>query len=32
MKKAYLLRDKVQEVDLARHSDFEKEFIAALNF
>ena len=32
MKKLYLLRDRVQEVDLARHSDFEKEFIAALNF
>jgi uncharacterized 2Fe-2S/4Fe-4S cluster protein (DUF4445 family) len=30
--KAYLLRDKIQEVDLARHPDFEREFIAALNF
>ena len=32
MKKLYLLRDRVQEVDLVRHPDFEKEFIAALNF
>lgn len=30
--KAYLLRGRVQEIDLARHSDFEKEFLAALNF
>jgi len=30
--KAYLLRDKVQEIDLARHHNFEREFIAALNF
>jgi uncharacterized 2Fe-2S/4Fe-4S cluster protein (DUF4445 family) len=30
--KAYLLRDRIQEVDLARHPDFEREFIAALNF
>jgi uncharacterized 2Fe-2S/4Fe-4S cluster protein (DUF4445 family) len=30
--KAYLLRDTIQEVDLARHPDFEREFIAALNF
>ncbi|KQC11676.1 MAG: hypothetical protein APR62_09320 [Smithella sp. SDB] len=30
--KAYMLRDRVQEVDLARHPDFEREFIASLNF
>ena len=30
--KAYLLRDRIQEVDLAHHPDFEREFIAALNF
>jgi uncharacterized 2Fe-2S/4Fe-4S cluster protein (DUF4445 family) len=29
---SYLLRDKIQEVDLVRHPDFEREFIAALNF
>lgn len=30
--KAYLLRDRVQEIDLACHPDFEKEFITSLNF
>jgi len=30
--KAYMLRDSVHEVDLARHPDFEREFIAAMNF
>ena len=29
---AYLLSESVQEIDLARHPDFEREFIAALNF
>jgi len=32
MAMAYLLRDSVQEIDLARHPDFEIEFITALNF